>query len=285
MRVAKQKMKSLIKASAKQMALAVNAPLGVLGCQIIRKPRHGRHFSWDGLSTIHDSSFMQDEAFLDAYNHAKRLIGKDYRWYWRNYLGIKLAEYAYSLSPNFVECGVGEGWMTVSILRYLGKKYSNIPSYALFDTFSGIDPAVVDAREEEHWGVSASEKQGAFKYLYNADAETVKKRIEATAGMDNKASIIQGPIPTTLSESVLEDIRRKGPIAFLHIDMNNSVPEVAALKQFYPMMATGGVVLLDDYAYCGFTFQKNAIDQACQEMGVPIPISLPSGQGLLLKRM
>ena len=65
--------------------------------------------------------------------------------------------------------------------------------------------------------------------------------------------------------------------------MNNSVPEIAALRAFYPLVAVGGVILLDDYAYAGCSFQKHAIDNTCRDMAIPTPISLPSGQGLLLK--
>ena len=268
MKAITQNLKSLIKAFAKTVG--------------IRKTPKPTHFSWDGLTTFQDSSFMNDEAFLDAYNHAMHLIGRNYEWYWRNYIGIKLAEYAFSLSPNFVECGVGEGWMTISILRYLGKKYSDIPIFTLFDTFSGIDPVIVDPQEEEYWGVSASQKREGYKF-YVASVETVRNSIEATAGQNNKATIIQGSIPSTFTDGVIDRIMQNDRISFLHIDMNNSIPEVAALKQFYPLMLTGGVVLFDDYAYSTLTYQKNAIDKACLEMGVPVPISLPTGQGLLLK--
>lgn len=226
---------------------------------------------------------MKEEDFLDAYNHAKIAIGKDYKWYWRNYIGIKLADYALSLSPNFVECGVGEGWMTISILRYLTQKYSATPNFSLFDTFSGIEPSLVDPREEAHWGQSASEMRESYKSLYNATLETVWKRIQASTAEPNKIGIIKGPIPNTLTPEVIEKIMNRGNVSFLHIDMNNSVPEVAALRTFFPMMATGGVILLDDYAFAGYSFQKKAIDESCREMGVSTPISLPSGQGLLLK--
>ena len=228
---------------------------------------------------------MKEEDFLDAYNYAKIAIGRDYHWYWRNYIGIKLADYAFSLSQNFVECGVGEGWMTISILRYLSQKYSTTPNFSLFDTFSGIDPSLVDPREEVHWGVSASEKRESYKSIYNAGLETVEKRIKAATAQPINIDFIQGPIPNTLTPSAMEKIKNKGSVSFLHIDMNNSVPEVAVLPTFYPLMATGGVILLDDYAYAGFTYQKNAIDETCREIGVPTPISLPSGQGLLLKRI
>jgi hypothetical protein len=282
--VAKKKLATLAKATARKIAQQVNVPLGLLGGEIISKPRDGSQFSWDGLITIHDSTFMKDESFLDAYNHAQKLIGKDYRWYWRNYIGMNLAEYSFTLSPNFVECGVGDGWMTVSILRFLGKKYSAIPSFTLFDTFSGIDTSLVDPREEEEWGVTAAEKNEKYEDVYKSAEETVRKRIEATAGADNKVTIVPGALPNTLTDEVMEQVKQKGPISFLHIDMNNAVPEVAALKRFYPLMAPGGVILFDDYAYFTCTYQKNAIDAACVEMGIPVPISLPSGQGLLLKR-
>lgn len=282
-------LKLSIKASARWVAAKANTLLGLLGIEIIRKtktsqksqPAHS--FCFDGIETIHDSSFMEEKDFLDAYDHAKALIGKDYHWYWRNYIGVKLADYAFSISPNFVECGVGEGWMTISILRYLYRKHSAIPAFTLFDTFSGIDPDVVDPREEACWGVTGQEMRKYYQSIYNANVEMIKERIFATLGNKAKTDIVQGAIPVTLTASVIEKIKKQGAISFLHIDMNNSVPEIAALQTFYPLVAAGGVILLDDYAYAGYTFQKNAIDNACREMAISTPISLPSGQGLLLK--
>ncbi|MBY0441019.1 MAG: hypothetical protein K2Q25_02595 [Mycobacteriaceae bacterium] len=101
----------------------------------------------DGLrTTLHNHSFMEDEKFVDAYSYVSGLLGKDYGWMWRNYIGIKLACMARHKSLNFVECGVGEGWMSLSIIRYFKRNYGVIPFMTLFDTFTGIDPDVLVGR-------------------------------------------------------------------------------------------------------------------------------------------
>ena len=51
-------------------------------------------YNFDGLKTSHNHDFMLDGEFLEAYNFASNLIGKDYKWYWRNYIGIHLASLA-----------------------------------------------------------------------------------------------------------------------------------------------------------------------------------------------
>jgi hypothetical protein len=71
-------------------------------------------------------------------------------------------------------------------------------------------------------------------------------------------------------------------IAYLHLDMNNAGPEVAAFEHFWDKLVPGALVLLDDYAYAGFEPQKLAMDSAAAVNGVRVA-SLPTGQGLLLK--
>ena len=99
-------------------------------------------------------------------------------------------------------------------------------------------------------------------------------------GSDN-FQLVPGTIPN-YNRVVLDDIDKNEPISFLHIDMNNSVPEVEALLAFYSRIAKGGVILFDDYAYNGYEYQ-NAIDEACGKLEIPSPICLPTGQGLILK--
>jgi hypothetical protein len=240
-------------------------------------------FSFDGLATMHDSSFMNDHAFQTAYHWTRDVIGKDYQWYWRNYLGIRLAEYAINISSNFVECGVGECWMTLSLLKYFEVKGIKMPYLTLFDTFSGIASDIVDPQEEEYWGMSAEQKKALYEY--NPGLDIILKRLSKTTCPADHIKVIEGTIPRTLSSDVITEIKHKGDISYLHIDMNNSVPEVAALDQFYPCVATGGIILLDDYAYSGYFYQKQAIDKWCIENKIAIPLPLPTGQGLLIKSL
>jgi hypothetical protein len=88
--------------------------------------------------------------------------------------------------------------------------------------------------------------------------------------------IIEGPVPDTLDRVETQNI------AYLHLDMNCSPPEVAALNFFWDRLLPGAFVLLDDYAYRGYEAQKHAMDAVAKEKHVMI-VSLPTGQGLLMK--
>ena len=71
--------------------------------------------------------------------------------------------------------------------------------------------------------------------------------------------------------------------SFLHIDMNNPIPEVAALEFFYKCMGSGSIIIFDDYGFPGFESQNAAINRWCDESHIPRPISIPTGQGLIIK--
>ena len=60
------------------------------------------------------------------------------------------------------------------------------------------------------------------------------------------------------------------------------LPEVEALRFFWPRIPTGGIVLLDDYAYYGHDAQGDAMDAVARELGAEIAV-LPTGQGLIVK--
>ena len=65
--------------------------------------------------------------------------------------------------------------------------------------------------------------------------------------------------------------------------MNNATPEVGALKKLMVHVIDGGIILFDDYAYAGYEYQRLSINKACTELGIPSPISLPTGQGVCIK--
>jgi hypothetical protein len=73
-----------------------------------------------------------------------------------------------------------------------------------------------------------------------------------------------------------------GKVAFLHIDMNCAYPERAALEYFWNKLASGAIVLLDDYAYFGHEEQREAIDAVAGNLGVDV-LCLPTGQGMIVR--
>jgi hypothetical protein len=65
--------------------------------------------------------------------------------------------------------------------------------------------------------------------------------------------------------------------------MNNAKAEIDAIKFLWGKLVTGGVIVLDDYAYGElFRAQKDAWDRFATDNDFEI-LSLPTGQGLIIK--
>jgi hypothetical protein len=140
--------------------------------------------------------------------------------------------------------------------------------FYLLDTFSGIDERYISQEEHESGIISERNSSG----LYNANLSEVKENFSQWKNV----KIIPGAIPETLSQVEAKKI------AYLHIDMNCVVPEVAAFDCFWERLVPGAFVLLDDYAYKGHEMQKYAMDKAVGLKNLKI-VSLPTGQGLVIK--
>lgn len=244
------------------------------GYSVYRLPPSGGAasvFHDDGLISIHNHDFMDDPDFRRAYARSVRSAqGKDDRWYWRVHVGLWAAGLALKLEGDFVECGVNWGMLSSAIMERYGWNDRG-RDFWLMDTFGGIDARFVS--DEELGRAKLAESAGKLdRGVYTADLEAVK----ANFAEWTHVRFVPGAIPETLPEVTAERI------AFLHIDMNCAPPEVAALRHFWPRLAPGAPVLLDDYAYRGFEPQKRAMDALAAELDAPV-LSLPTGQGLLFK--
>jgi O-methyltransferase len=229
------------------------------------KGLQGEPFTYqkDGLATIHNSDFVKEPRFARAYQRGKD-TGSWYDWdlEWRIYVLVWCAEWAARLPGDFVECGVNRGGFARSILDYIPFDGSS-RSYFLFDTFKGLDDAFLTADEKA---------TVAKSYVYDECYESVKREFASFPFV----KIIRGSVPDTLSFMAI------GQVAFLSIDMNCVLPEIAAAEFFWPRMAPGGVIVLDDYGFSLHSQQKAAFDALVKEWKVSI-LSLPTGQGLIFK--
>ncbi|WP_459555469.1 class I SAM-dependent methyltransferase [Lacunimicrobium album] len=235
----------------------------------IRASKPVSDYDQDGLKTIHNHDFMQDPSFCQAYARGCQ-ADSDYKWHWRVHIGLWAAVTASKIDGDFVECGVNRGFLSSAIMKRLNWDELNRTFY-LLDTFSGIDPRYV-SEEDRAAGALEKNKFHLEQGFYTQGVESVRVNFSEWKNV----KIIQGSIPDTLS---LVDTQK---VAYLHLDMNCSPPEISSIRYFWNRLLPGAVVLLDDYAYYGFESQKHAMDIFAQEKNVMIA-SLPTGQGLLLK--
>ena len=98
--------------------------------------------------------------------------------------------------------------------------------------------------------------------------------VKETFGEWGNVRFVQGHLPETL------DAVESQPIAFLHIDLNHAVAEMATLRRLWPMLLPNAIVVLDDYGQV--KTQNDAMNSLAQEFGVRI-LTTQSGQGILMK--
>jgi hypothetical protein len=228
-------------------------------------------YSHDGLRTVHNHDFMDDPAFQRAYNRGVLASkGLDHQWYWRVHIGLWAAFSACKLDGDFVECGVNRGFLSSAIMTFLDWDSCGKMFY-LLDTFQGLDERVVSEAELEA-GALEKNQEHLTSGFYVSGVESVKENFSEWKNW----RIIQGTIPDTLEN--VDALK----IAYLHIDLNCSPPEVAALEFFWDRLVPGAFILLDDYAFHGYRPSKLGMDDFAQRYNLRIA-SLPTGQGLLLK--
>lgn len=245
--------------------IAISSPIECDVRKVARAP-----YDRDGLRSVHNNDFMDDQQFLKAYNRGVRAVGRDYNWQWRVHVGLWAARTAAQVTGDFVEFGTNRGFMSSAIMEDLDWDSTGKRFY-LLDTFSGLDERFV-TEEERRSGILEKNQSEIEKGFYATSVEPVVKNFSSWKNV----TIIPGPVPITL------DRLGQGPFAFVHIDMNCAPPEIAALKHVWDSLTPGALILLDDYAYMGYEPQKLAIDALGGELGFEV-LSLPTGQGLIVK--
>jgi hypothetical protein len=226
-------------------------------------------YDQDGLRSVHNHEFMRDENFQRAYDRGVSASGRDYQWHWRVHVGLWAAASAAKLAGDFVECGVNRGFMSSAIMNLLQWDSTGRKFY-LLDTFSGIDERYVFPHEKAV--IMEENAKKIARGAYTFDVQAVRDNFSEW----KNAEIVVGPIPETLSA-----IKSK-QIAFLHLDLNCSLPEVATMEALWDRLTAGAFVLLDDYAYLGYRSQKLGVDAFAQSRNIPV-LSLPTGQGLIMR--
>jgi hypothetical protein len=219
----------------------------------------------DGLFTRHSADFLSEPRFAAAYAAGVATGSWDgiEPLQWRTKVVCDLAAHCATLEGDFVECGVNKGGFAAAICQYLDFGTVDKRMY-LLDTFAGFDPSLLTpdeaARNVEH---------------YAAYSECYEQVCDTFAPFTN-VEIVRGAVPGTLRHV------RSEKIAYLSIDMNCVIPEIAAAEHFWDRLVPGAVIVLDDYGFAAHRAQKDAFDEFARRHGVAV-LPLPTGQGLIFK--
>ncbi len=203
--------------------------------------------------------FLEDQRFMNAFNSNVRNEQEQSLILRLNTL-IWAAQHALSVEGDFVECGVYRGFSSAVIADYL--EFGNLDkTLYLYDTFEGIP--------SEH----DSENHEATEYAARGIYEGVVQRFSK---YDN-VRIVKGIVPDTFADAAPEKV------ALLHLNLNSSKAQTAALEVLFDRITPGGVIVFDDYGWAACRAQRIAADEFMTTRGYRI-LEIPTGQGLLIKR-
>ena len=203
--------------------------------------------------------FLEDERFMDAFNSNVQ-SDQDQSLILRLNTLVWAARQALPVKGDFVECGVHRGFCSAVIADCLDFGKIKKTLY-LYDTFEGI-PEEYD-----------SENRDAPEYAEPGVHESVIERFSEYKNV----RIVKGVVPDTFADAAPKKI------ALLHLDLNSSKAEVAALDALFDRISPGGVIVFDDYGWADYRAQRLAADEFMKTRGYRI-LEIPTGQGLMIKR-
>lgn len=162
-----------------------------------------------------------------------------------------------------VECGVWRGGSMMAVARTLLELGSTDRDLYLFDTFSympkptGADIHVSGRSGADIWDEAA--KTEAFPYL---PFEEVRAAVGATGYPPSRLHFIEGLVEDTLPR------RAPSRIALCRLDTDWYESTRHELRTLVPLIACGGVLLIDDYGE--FLGARRAVDEYVAETGLRV---------------
>jgi hypothetical protein len=224
---------------------------------LLERVMPGGHFADNMLTWGRNNSMLDDEVFLKAFSECAE-TDTDRSIIWRRYILATMAYHAVQLDGDFVECGCYTGVGMKTVMDYLGG-----PDFPRL-----------------YWGYDLFERMDNAKFhpdstLHGPD---LYERVCAKFAAYPQVRIVKGAIPDSFFQGIPQRI------SFLHIDLNNAAPEIAALDALFDRVVPGGTIILDDYEWAlDYRDQKLAEDPWFEARGYRI-VPLPTGQGFLIKR-
>ena len=167
----------------------------------------------------------------------------------RLYALYKAVEYVvrHDVPGDFVECGVWRGG-SVMMMALALQRLGATRRIHCFDTFEGMPPPTgADVRHEtgeEAATILARTPKRDGEYLWaQAALEVVKQNVRSTGYPAGLVSYHEGLVEETVPASAPE------VIGLLRLDTDWYESTKHELMHLYPLLASGGILIIDDYGF------------------------------------
>lgn len=148
---------------------------------------------------------------------------------------------------DFVECGVWRGGSMMAAAITLLRNADDERTLYLYDTFEGMSaPTDVDVsvtgQNASHL-IATSERDESDHLWAYSPLQTVQANLRATGFPPNRLRFIAGPVEETIPMML------PGEIALLRLDTDWYESTLHELTHLYPLLVSGGVLIIDDYGH------------------------------------
>jgi O-methyltransferase len=207
-------------------------------------------FKWPQLDWWRNEEFTR---YLDRFGELG-VLNTDRKWMLHQLLRLVA-----HVPGETAECGVFRGATSYLICCANQRSRAGSKTHHIFDSFEGLSQPT--ASDGAHWA------KGDMKCAI----DDVRK---ALSGFE-KLDFHRGWIPDRFQD--VEDRR----FSFVHIDVDLADPTRESLAFFYPRMASGGIIVCDDYGMSTCAGATQTIDRFLADKPEKM-LTLPDGGGFLI---
>lgn len=200
---------------------------------------------YDALPTLRDIHTVARESYPDIKDEFFWHIFEDYKKYTclnveRFYNIFKSVEYIAKsgLSGDIAECGVFLGGSIIGAALFA--KHFNLTDrkFFIFDTFEGFPIRTI---EKDFTGETVDL---STLEVFNRNFKSVVQNNIAQSGLSSENFVlVEGLVEDTLPSFSC------GELAYLRLDTDYYDSTYAELAHLYPLLGSGGVIILDDYGH------------------------------------
>ncbi|PZR25742.1 MAG: macrocin O-methyltransferase [Citrobacter freundii] len=166
----------------------------------------------------------------------------------------------HNIEGDIVECGVWKGGSMLAVSEVLTSLKDTNRDLYLYDTFEGMsEPTEYDKTAENAKAstlMKEDENKEANEVWAYATLDTVKKTMAISSYNPERIHYVKGKVEDTIPQTLPEKI------ALLRLDTDWYESTHHELVHLFPLLATGGILIIDDYGY--WQGAKKAVDEYFQ---------------------
>jgi hypothetical protein len=205
---------------------------------------------------LSDLTFDLEPAFLRLYEQCRAETMTSIERMYAIYQAVEHVVRA-GLPGDFAECGVWRGGSVMMMALAAAHFGDTSRAIHLYDTFAGMtEPSAADVQAQTGEAaadvLAAQPRDAANPFWALAPRETVEANLRRTGYPMDRFRLVEGDVLATLPAAA------PPRLALLRLDTDWYASTRHELECLYPHLASGGVLIIDDYGY--WAGSRKAVD-------------------------